>query len=355
MGKRKISNVCTKDKDSNLQASKASLSCNLGPSAAELGEVFIGKRATNLQTEDAKKANVFLPVLKYNMDASIYGPLFASTAMCVMFCMHDQKPSIFFRFMTMVQTYIAVRHDEDSEFPPTLRELEHSLACRFVLSRGENFDEDRHYLFKPWRIAIYMNYTESVVKEVLMFLDAFVHWASTESEELNSDFDCVPKIEIQLPVGFNVDLTSGTDGNSDMECPFQVTNSDDYQVKITDAPPPCFPPRMLIAVIEAPSKNTISIVWQGNTMPFRSGFEDLQIGGAKRKIKESDKYSEYYRKKENMSIREPADMTEVLKLFGEGLTKHPPVVVKLRNPPQDDDIFQNSISGVKQMSHCFFV
>ena len=354
MVKRKIANVCKSDAKSSKEKSTASSSTHFGPSCAELGEVFIGKRSQTSH-EETGKTNVFLPVIRYNTDASIYGPLFAATAMCVLFCMHEQRPSVFYKFIFYLQMYIETRHQEDSDFPPSIKELEQTLACKFVIARGDHVDEDKHFLFKPWRIAIYMNYTESVVKEVLIFLDAFVYWVATECDDTSSEFDSVPKIDIQLPVGFNVELTESADGGGDMECPFQLTNSDDYQVKPSDAPPPCFPPRMLVAVIEAPSKNTVSIVWQGNTMPFREGFEELQIGGIRKKVKESDKFGEYYRKKENMSIREPADMAAVLDLFGERLTKLSPVVVKLRNPPKDDDVFQNFVSRLKEFPHCFFV
>ena len=105
------------------------------------------------------------------------------------------------------------------------------------------------------------------MKEIVFFMDAFVYWRTTEAEA-KEEFHVAPKIEIQCPTGFDLELPVSADDNGDvMECPFTLSQSDDFKVKVTDAPPPCWPPRMLAATIEGNSKNTISIVleWEFQT------------------------------------------------------------------------------------------
>ena len=64
-----------------------------------------------------------------------------------------------------------------------------------------------------------------------------------------------------------------------MDWQFSLAYPEDRKTKVTDAPPPCFPARTLVAKIEAVSKNAVSIVWSGNSKPFRAQFEELGIGG----------------------------------------------------------------------------
>ena len=90
-------------------------------------------------------------------------------------------------------------------------------------------------------------------------------------------------------------------------------------------------------------------------MPFKSYFEDLKIGGKAIKINASDRYGQYFRKAENLSIRAGSDRDKVEALFGGDLVKNSPVVVKVRTPPSEDDLFQELLSALKKRGNCFFV
>jgi hypothetical protein len=323
-----------------------------------LGEVFVNNSSFSTQPAVLQKSAIYLRLLLYNMDATIFGPLFVPGKMSVMYCIHDQKPSLFYRFMNHLDEYIVVRHMDDADFPSTKSDLEASLECKFVLTNGECLDEGRYFIFSSWCIAIYMTSDVKTVKEVVLFIDAFVHWAATASERTKDEFDAVPNIELQCPLGFNMELipSSGDEDGEEgvMKCPFTITNSEDLKMKVTNIPPPCFLPCMLVATIEATSKNTVAIVWSGNTKPFREAFEARGIGGKAVKKNENDKFGEYFRKCENLSIREEADRERVLQLFGEEFTKNTPVVVKVRTPPSEDDAFQDFLNSVKKLSHCVF-
>ena len=140
-----------------------------------------------------------------------------------------------------------------------------------------------------------------------------------------------------------------------MDCQFFLAYPEDRKTKVTDSPPPCFPARMLVATIEAVSKNAVSIVWSGNSKPFRAQFEELGIGGKSMKKNASDKYVEYLRKIENLTVHEGGDREKIEAMFGEGLAKNTPIVVKIRSHPADDDDFLALIKALKKKNNCFFV
>ncbi len=104
------------------------------PSASEIGEVFVGKTNSS-QGSIAKTANVLLSVLPYNDEATLYGNFFPEGPMSVIHCLHEQKPPVFWQFMTMLDAYITVRKEEDPEFPEDRNMLEVVMQCKFVLPK----------------------------------------------------------------------------------------------------------------------------------------------------------------------------------------------------------------------------
>ena len=76
-------------------------------------------------------------------------------------------------------------------------------------------------------------------------------------------------------------------------------------------------------------ERTLRIVWGGNTMPLKPYFEELKIGGKAIKMNACDKYGQYFRTAEHISIRPGSDRDKVEALFGSDLVKNSPVVVKV--------------------------
>ncbi len=143
------------------------------PTAAQLGEVFVGTKSTN--TGISPKADVILSVLKYNEQASVYGTVFSEVDMKVIHCLRDQRPSVFYRCFQTLEECIAQRHGTDADFPDNRSVLEAMLRCKFVFNKGEIVDEDRNFLYKAWRSAIYCDGDQASVKQILMFVDGFLH------------------------------------------------------------------------------------------------------------------------------------------------------------------------------------
>ena len=94
MGLRKISTA----KKSLLAKASAETSeaRSVVPTAAQLGEVFVGTKSTN--TGISPKADVIVSVLKYNEQASLYGSVFSEVDMKDIHLIHDQRPSVFSSF-----------------------------------------------------------------------------------------------------------------------------------------------------------------------------------------------------------------------------------------------------------------
>ena len=353
MGGRK--KVNSKEIFHNIKRNKARMADK--PCASELGTTFIGSSSSHVKgTGSAEKADVKLIVMKYNNDGNIYGVQFRAIPMKVIHCLHPQRPSVWYKCLSKMDQYLQVRHSEDADFPGDRRQFEAHFHAKFVYVSGTPLDEDGHDLYQPWRVAVYVDGDEESVKELLIFIDGFIAWrASPDGADDNETME-QPQIQIQLPVGFEIKFDSADESNADdMDCSYSMVYSDGCFVRITDAPPPCYPTRMLMACIESSSKNTVSIVWSGNTMPFKNMFSALLIGGVTKRKRESDTYGEYFRKTENKSIKEKEDRDAMVQLFGDELTKGSPVIVEVRSPPEDDDVFQNFVSQVKLMPNVFFL
>ena len=130
------------------------------------------------------------------------------------------------------------------------------LRCKFVFTKGEIVDEDRHFLYKAWRSAIYCDGDEAAVKQVLMLVDGFVHWYTTDRNGSKDEFEETVKLQIELPSEFKLDFEDApAEGEvPEMDCEFSVSYKDTPTAKVTDLPPPCYPARMLVATIEVPCK-----------------------------------------------------------------------------------------------------
>ena len=89
-------------------------------------------------------------------------------------------------------------------------------------------------------------------------------------------------------------------------------------------------------------------------MPFKNNFEPLGIGVKALKSNESDSFREYFRKKDNIITRALEDREKVLQLFGEHLVRSAPVVVKIPDPPAEDDAFQELLKELQKLEKFFF-
>ncbi len=94
-----------------------------------------------------------------------------------------------------------------------------------------------------------------------MFIDGFVSWYALTSDIGKENFkNKAPKIDIEVPDGLDLKFSQETTGSGpEMECVHAVISSKVSQVKMTDAPPPGYPARMIVATIESSSKSYCSM------------------------------------------------------------------------------------------------
>ena len=196
------------------------------PSASELGKVFAGK--TPSRTDDPQdNAAVEMIILPYNTDGSIYNVLFQAKKLMVVHLLHRQKPNVWFRLMTNLGEYLKHRHLEDSEFPLALSELELSLKCKFVFTKGTPLDEDRHNLFVGYRCAVYVQGDVESCKDLIIFLDAYIKWRTGHDDFAKDKAASAVKINILAPKDFDMKLTASDAENvGDMDCIFEVSNDE---------------------------------------------------------------------------------------------------------------------------------
>jgi hypothetical protein len=281
MTKRRLAKGTGSADGSPKKSTRAATVADAVPSAAALGEVSTSSVPSRADLF-MENSSVEMVILHYNTDGSIYGAQFGEGDMKVIHLLHRTKPSAFYLCMRHLGDYLQERHTEDDQFPGTIGELEIVLKAKFVYTKGQPVDEDMHGLFVGYRNAVYVQGDVDACKEVITFLDAFVTWRVLQSDFSEHTNLSPPKIDIFAPPEFDMQLKAaeGEQGQGDMDCAFEVTHGDIHpHVKITDAPPPTYPARMLVANLEIFSNKTLSIVWSGNTMPFKRCFEALSIGG----------------------------------------------------------------------------
>ena len=89
-------------------------------------------------------------------------------------------------------------------------------------------------------------------------------------------------------------------------------------------------------------------------MPFKTNFESFGIGGKALKRSDNDPFGEHFRKKDSICVLSAEDRAKVLPLFGDDLLRGALVVVKIRDPPKEDDAFQELLKELQKLENCFF-
>eukprot|EP00973_Karenia_brevis_P009956 1345601-Karenia_brevis.AAC.1 len=94
-------------------------------------------------------------------------------------------------------------------------------------------------------------------------------------------------------------------------------------------PPPAFPSRHLTLSIEPKSKNTLRLVFSGNTKPFQDGF----VKGGFRLASvpmENDVHHQYFRVKETVNLSDVTTFEDWKTFCGEDGLLGAPILVRLK-------------------------
>ena len=252
-------------------------------------------------------------------------------------------------------------YEEDQEWPVNLDDFQSFFSCKIVFTNDE--DIDRLCVQRKYRLAIYVNASE--LKRLLCFIDDFIHWRARLEGRDEIPFPDIPKVKIFLQPGCEVSFVA----DDEMLCPLEVTEidtpcvrtglccnveSDQHQVHLLDADPPCYPRRLIIANLECVNRNLISIVFSGNTLMYRELFDAARIGGTSIKAKPTDEYGEYFRDIRDKNLSSTQDRAWLVSIFGDLVLKNSPIIVRVKSRPQDDELFNVFLGELRQCPNVYF-
>ena len=112
----------------------------------------------------------------------MFGSMFAEGDLKVIHLLHEHRPSVFYKMRGKLDEHIAYRRQADVDFPEDRAQLEGRLGCKFVFHGADVGNEDKHYLFKAWRSAVYCDGDVDTTKQMIQLLDGFVYWYSKMTE-----------------------------------------------------------------------------------------------------------------------------------------------------------------------------
>ena len=309
------------------------------PTAAELGDVMIGKRAETILGDDQ---DVHFYTLTYATSGSMYSDNFSDGDLKAIHIIHQNYPSVLYQLRRNLDKFVAERHAQNAAFPSDLTSLEKQFSMKVVYTTGE--DTDQLGVFQKNRIAVYVSGEDHSVKALFSVFDDFVVWKCQESEWAKHR---QPDLKFHLPDSCGVAFSPA----DEMECTYEILKDDFLQVvSVFDAHPPIYPGRLVTANIEGESKSYVSIVFSGNTWPFRTGFDEMCIGG-KKVVVEGKAYPEYYRVLRNKSISEPESLAWTLSTFGTAVLKSSPTIVRVIKVPADDEDFHHFLNELQKQAN----
>ena len=349
MGKTIMSTPKRTQRSSNLNSSPKKV-----PRATELQDAKVITRTSR----GVKDRSIHAYELPFCNDGAGYGEGFQGK----MGALHLEHnfPNVFFLFLSSLKEYCKFRNSTESTFPEKWQDLCSALNIKIATTSPESgsgfsepIDEDKIGTFIKNRLAIYYNRKD--LKNVCCFIDEYVAWRVTNKlRETDPEFDQNPKIVIHVQKETELSFES----SDDMECEIEVVKDmDTTGVTVWQAHPPSWPPRFVIATVTSESENTITIVFSGNTKPFVDGFDSLNIAA---KVSEVDTgtengtgtQKEWFRCVRGIDLSNKERREWVLKIFGEGVLKGSPCVVKIDSFPKKDEdwnAFCNEISGLSNV------
>lgn len=329
------------------------------PTADELGHGTTPRSAADSSITWGDTADVYIIVLKYSNDGSVFGKEFLAGNMVAVYCIHHQKPSVWHMIISKISEYIKTQHEEDNELPKTLSDLQSTYDSKLVVNGPAPGEKDNVSVGVPWLVAWYTKLSAEILKDLIIYLDGFVYWrASGASNESRSFPPGIPTIHITLPtelsgqIEFTTEDSKTEDGviPKDMDCPITLTFADSSEMVNTFAQsPPFWMGRYCVANVEGNTTNTISIVWNGCLLPFKSNFDAEGIHLKSRDV--GSVYPEYYRFLRDVNISEDSSWNYALSLFSDKIFEGSPIVVKIVKIPPDDTIFQQFVQHLKLMHH----
>ena len=242
---------------------------------------------TTLSSRPIANAPLEIVIRHYTDNAGLLHPECTSTQMHQVIVRHNSRPSLLFRFKNSLQAFIerkkvalTVLSENDPDDAEAKEDAENwplgvdDLATRGIIWRNTMDTDPMKVGFVKWQICIYCDGAEEGLNNTLNILDMF--WVDCLTKP---DFADKPKPEVHI---FN---KSAYDLNPFVDASFYQT----YLIQDT-APPTSMhifavvPPeglKIVEMVIRPVSDDTALILWHGNTYPYNSSCNDLDLSSGR--------------------------------------------------------------------------
>ena len=113
-----------------------------------------------------------------------------------------------------------------------------------------------------------------------------------------------------------------------------------------DGFPPVYPARLPVAYVESTGPTAISIVFAGNLLPFREGFNAAQVPTKKRDVEDSQ-YAEWFRVLHSIDLSVKEELQRILDIFRDKVLYDSPCMVRIRSECKDVEVWNSFMNAVK--------
>ena len=119
--------------------------------------------------------------------------------MLALYVGHKQKPSVWHTILGKMNEYLKSRHAADPSMPSTLQKWQADYFTKLVVNGPTPGQKDDVKVGIPWGAAFFIDQEAQCLKDVITFLDGFVHWRTSGQSNESKTFPGIPVIHISLP------------------------------------------------------------------------------------------------------------------------------------------------------------
>ena len=343
MGKRR--NMKANEKVQKGKTSAAASSVYSGvPRASDLQGAAVTSRTTLFAGGDHAQSEPEFHIysMKYCTDGEVYGQQFEGP-MLALHCLYFLYPSILFGILVSMKNYLQELKSDDASEPGTLAEFEGHYSCKIVITSP--VDKDGVGTYVKYRVVFYVDAKKE--KDLYLFLDGWAKWRLTNPVSQNDpELPETIKMVIHVPQ----DSQLAFNETDEMENEYNIVKEDfSSRVHVFQGHPPSFPPRPVIANVEAETRTMLNIVFSGNTKPFADLFDLADIGKKKGAPLAGEQFPEWYRVMRGRDLSIKGTTEGIIDLFQGTVLKNTPTFIRIVKLPENDEYVKPVIDGLKAL------
>ena len=323
------------------------------PSISQMHSASPGHASKKRNDTGDEKVHVY--ILDYCSKGSLYGQNFRNEAMkLVLLHCAPQEANPLFNIKKAIALNCATQHqsgDEDS--PSTYEEFERRFEAVFVFFGKNSKDPDEVGYVKG--CGFYTTAGVALMKDLLMTLDDTWNFRLGHVDDDFNSLSALPDVVVHVMDSFPLTICKKAD---ETFCNFEVvplTEAVLKNVTVLDLPPPIFPSRNVVLTVE-PTRNgkEVHFIFGGNTMPFKEGFNVLNVK-LQYTVKKDSECKEYYRTIRYVNIMEPEEaIKRISSVLGDECLCQSPVILRVKEGADNDKHLSNFISELCKLDTIHF-